>query len=121
MITVRTTRLVRVWDLHAFREALCDLACGGSPFDARDRLLIVPTRAAAAHLIRSIENRKYAASTAVLLPDFTTPGELTMRLAERTAQPRPALTEAEREALLDRKSTRLNSSHVSESRMPSSA
>jgi RecB family exonuclease len=100
VITVRTTRLVRVPDLHAFREALVALACGGTPFDARDRLVLVPTRAAAAHLVRSIENRQSPSSPALLLPDFVTPGELTMRLAERVPPAHRVLTTAEREALL---------------------
>jgi RecB family exonuclease len=100
VITPRTTRLVRVPDLRAFRDAAVALACDGTPFDARDRLVVVPTRAAAAHLIRSIENRMPASAGALVLPALVTPGELTMRLAERLAEPRPRLTDAEREALL---------------------
>ena len=100
MITVRTTRLVRVPDLHTFRDALSSLACGGTPFDARDRFVIVPTRAAAAHLLRSIENRQPAPTNALLLPDFMTPDELPARLAERAPHDAPTLTAAEREALL---------------------
>jgi hypothetical protein len=48
---------VRAADLRSFRSALAALASDGSPLDARDRLVIVPTRAAAAHLVRSIEDR----------------------------------------------------------------
>ena len=83
VITPRTTRLVRVPDLRTFRGALTSLACEGTPFDARDRLVIVPTRAAAAHLVRSIENRLAPTQGAVALPELITPGELTARLAER--------------------------------------
>ena len=100
MITPRTTRLVRVADLHGFRDAAVSLACGGTPFDARDRLVIVPSRAAAAHLVRSIENRLLIADGAVLLPDFTTRDELLIRLAERLPAPVRALNAAEREVLL---------------------
>ena len=100
MITVRTTRLVRVPDLHTFRDALSSLACGGTPFDARDRFVIVPTRAAAAHLLRSIENRQPSTTNALLLPDFITPDELPARLAERVPHDAPTLTAAQREALL---------------------
>ena len=100
MITVRTTRLVRVPDLHTFRDALSSLACGGTPFDARDRFVIVPTRAAAAHLLRSIENRQPSSTNALLLPDFITSDELPARLAERVPHDAPTLTAAEREALL---------------------
>ena len=100
MITPRTTRLVRVADLHGFRDAAVSLACGGTPFDARDRLLIVPSRAAAAHLVSSIENRVLVAEGAVLLPDLVTRDELHTRLAERLPGPARALTAAEREVLL---------------------
>jgi len=100
VITVRTTRLVRVPDLHTFRDALFSLACEGTPFDARDRLVVVPTRAAAAHLLRSIEDRQPASINALLLPDFITPDELPARLAERVPHDAPTLTAAEREALL---------------------
>jgi hypothetical protein len=100
VITPRTTRLVRVPDLRAFRDAVVARACEGTPFDVRDRLVVVPTRAAAAHLVRSIENRSGASTGAIALPVLVTPGELTRRLAERLPEPRPLLTEAEREALL---------------------
>jgi RecB family exonuclease/inactivated superfamily I helicase len=74
--------------------------CDGSPLDARDRLVVVPTRAAAAHLRDGIEARTSAASRAIILPDFVTPRELTERLAERLDTRRQVLTGAEREALL---------------------
>ena len=45
----------------------------------------------------------------------------TTALAERLGRARKELAERGVDALLDRKSTRLNSSHVSLSRMPSSA
>jgi Fe-S-cluster containining protein len=45
----------------------------------------------------------------------------TARIRTLTAQPLPGFLLDEQEATLDRKSTRLNSSHNSESRMPSSA
>ena len=63
MITPRTTRLVRVPDLRAFRGAVAALACEGSPLEVGDRLVIVPTHAAAAHLLRSIEGRSASSGT----------------------------------------------------------
>ena len=103
MITPRTTRLVRAADLQSFRSVLAALATDGSPLDARDRLVIVPTRAAAAHLVRSIEDRMGGSACAVVLPDFVTRGELSERLfnrlSEAHAEPSP-YTPAEREALL---------------------
>lgn len=100
MITPRTTRLVRVTGLHGFREAAVALACEGTPFDARDRLVIVPTRAAAAYLLRSIEDRLPADQHAIVVPDVITREEIHARLGERLAEPIPVLTGAEREVLL---------------------
>ncbi|MSO83153.1 MAG: PD-(D/E)XK nuclease family protein [Acidobacteria bacterium] len=99
MITPRTTRLVRAPDLHSFRQATIDLACGGTPFDARDRLVVVPTRAAAAYLLQSIESRLLAADAALVLPDLITPGELAARLGDRLPEPPVLLTDTEREVL----------------------
>jgi hypothetical protein len=98
--TPRHTRLIRVVDLRAFRDAAITLACEGAPLEARDRLVVVPTRAAAAHLIDGIEARILLASRAAIIPDVVTPRELTERLAERLDTPRRMLSAAEREALL---------------------
>ncbi len=100
MITPRTTRLVRTKDLQAFREAVVALACDGSPTEARDCLVIVPTRAAAAHLLGSLENRRLTDGGAALLPDFVTCDDLVVRLSERVGVDRLVLTGAEREVLL---------------------
>jgi RecB family exonuclease len=100
VITPRTTRLVRVPDLQAFRRALVGLATGGSPLDARDRLVVVPTRAAAAQLVRTIETIALSDSQpAVVLPDFVTADELVFRLAERLGARQAVLHDTEREAL----------------------
>ena len=96
MITPRVTRLVRVGSPQAFREAVMALACQGAPLDARDRLVIVPTRAAAEQLVRGIEN----ASLAAILPDFATSSEVVRRLADRLLIPRRELSAEEREVLL---------------------
>jgi RecB family exonuclease len=100
VITPRTTRLVRVPDLQAFREAVVSLAVEGAPLDARDRLVVVPTHAAAAHLLRTIEDYALPGRRAVLLPDLVTPSEVVGRLAERILPASRALTDAEREVLL---------------------
>lgn len=100
MITPRATRLVRVSDLQKFRRALVSLACEGTPFEVADRLVVVPTRAAAAHLVRAIEHRSSSAGAAVALPAMVTTGELTGRLADRLPGVPVLLTEAEREAIL---------------------
>ena len=98
MISPRTTRLVRAADLRSFRNALVALATDGLPLDARDRLVIIPTRAASLHLVRAIEDRM-SARGAVILPDFITRAELHERLFERIGCGVPYTTE-EREALL---------------------
>ena len=99
MISPRTTRLVRVPDLHTFRQVTVDLACEGTPFKARNRLVVVPTRAAAAYLLRSIESRLLAPDAALVLPDLITPGELVPRLGERLPQHPELLTDTERDVL----------------------
>ncbi len=99
MITPRATRLIRAAGAQAFREAVVALAGDGSPLDARDRLVVVPTRAAAAHLLRSLEDAPAAAATR-LLPDIVTAADIPFRFAERLPPGRPTLTPAEREVLL---------------------
>jgi RecB family exonuclease len=99
VITPRATRLVRVADLRAFRDAIAALACAGEPLDARDRLVVVPTRAAAAHLTRAIEDRVLPGRGAVLLPELVTRDQLYERFAARVPVPR-FLNPFEREALL---------------------
>jgi RecB family exonuclease len=102
VITPRTTRLVRAADLRSFRRAVAALAIQGPPLDARDRLVVVPTRAAAMHLIRVIENG-IENDRAVVLPDFITRAELAARLFERTdaaSRKGAPYTGPEREALL---------------------
>jgi RecB family exonuclease len=101
MITPRTTRLVRASDLRAFREAVVTLACEGPPERVRRRLVVVPTRAAAAHLRRSVEDRLLSDRPVVLLPDLVTTADLVGRLADRLPlSDRPYLTTQEREVLL---------------------
>ena len=73
------------------------LAIQGAPLDARDRLVIVPTRTAAEHLVRGIEE---TTPSAAILPDFATPSEFVHRLAERLTAPPRELSDEEREVLL---------------------
>lgn len=99
-VTARTTQLVRVPDLRAFRLAVVDLASRATPADPCDRLVLVPTRAAAAYLTDSIQRRLPGSGGAVDLPEFATRCELYSTLARRLSQTPPALTEAEREVLM---------------------
>ena len=99
-IAPRQTRLIRAADLPAFRAALLELATAGTPLDARGRIVVVPTRAAAEQVRRGIE-RASARGTAVLLPDFVTAGQLVEHLSSRQGgAPPPLLNAAEREALM---------------------
>jgi RecB family exonuclease/inactivated superfamily I helicase len=100
VISPRTTRLVRVDGLHAFRDAVVTLATAGAPEDARDRLVVVPTRAAALQLVRALEDALLDERGAVLLPDLITPDEIVPSLAARLEPGAPPLTDAEREVLL---------------------
>jgi RecB family exonuclease len=102
VITPRVTRLVRVPDLSTFRSTIVDLATAGAPLDARHRLVVVPTRAAAEHLLRSLERRALVSGTAVGLPDFVTPTELIARLGERLPGVPGLLLGTEREVLAGR-------------------
>jgi hypothetical protein len=99
-VTPRTTRLVRVAGLQAFREAVISLMTAGTPGDARDRLVVVPTRAAAGQLLRTLEDTLLADGDAVLLPDLVTPDELVASLAARLDPDAALLNDAEREVLL---------------------
>jgi RecB family exonuclease len=83
VITPRATRLVRADDLAAFRASVAVLASEGSPLDARDRLVIVPTRAAAALLTASLERRVLTGGAAMLHSEFITARELPERFASR--------------------------------------
>jgi RecB family exonuclease len=99
-VTARTTQLVRVPDLRAFRRALLERACGGTPGDVQDRLLLVPTRAAAAYVTGSIERNLRGSGDAVDLPEFATRAQLHSTLAQRLSLAPQPLTEAEREVLM---------------------
>lgn len=98
MITPRATSLVRTADLRGFRDATIALACDRSA-NARDRLVVLPTHAAAAHLLRAIEDRGLPAG-ALILPDFITAGDLPERFARRLPFRGPSVSPAQREVLL---------------------
>jgi RecB family exonuclease len=100
VITPRATRLVRVPDLRGFRDAITALASGGDPLAARDRLVVVSTRAAAAHLTRAIEDRVLGSRGAVVLPDLVTRDLMYERFADRLPERPRLLDPFEREALL---------------------
>ena len=99
MITPRATRLLRVVDLRQFRRLVGDLASEGSPLEARDRLIVVPTHAAAAHLRQALEDRM-TGTAACLIPEMATRDELILRIAARLADRPPVLSEVARHVLM---------------------
>jgi RecB family exonuclease len=99
VITPRATRLVRVPDFKAMREAIAHLACTPG-LSARRTAVLVPTRGAAEELRVSLENRLAPDAPALLLPDLLTRSELYQRFhAAMPGAPR-LLTDAEREVIL---------------------
>lgn len=99
-ITPRRTRLIRTSGVRSFRETIIRLARDGAPIDARDRLVVVPTWAAAALLTASIEQDLARTGGALLLPDFMVPRELVTAFASRLPITDLVLTAPEREVLL---------------------
>lgn len=95
--------LVRTRDLAGFRSALVEHAIGGEPLEARRRVVIVPTRAAAELLRQTIEaHAERAGRPVVLLPDLVTRDDLIGRLHAALPDPPALLTRAEREVLMTR-------------------
>ncbi|HXD73676.1 MAG TPA: hypothetical protein VN628_08070, partial [Vicinamibacterales bacterium] len=89
MITPRRTRLIRVPDIRAFRRAVVSLS-SETPQDLfRSVAVIVPTRAAAAELRRSVPSA-----------DIITRDDLYANLNARLAEPLRVLTTLEREVVL---------------------
>jgi RecB family exonuclease len=98
LVSPRTTRLVRVPDLRTFRQTVAELASGGAVSDVRDRLVVIPTRAAAAYLGDAVA--RMHASEVTALAAFVTRDELCARFAERLPAPPPLLRAAERDVLM---------------------
>ena len=95
--------LVRSSNLAGFRQALVELALSGGPFDARRRVVIVPTRAAGELLRQTIEGASVDANRrAIVLPDLLTRDEWVVRLHDALRGAPPLLGRVEREILLAR-------------------
>ena len=103
-MTLRTGRfLVRARGLAAFRAALVERALTGAPLDARRRVVLVPTRAAAELLRQSIERHALAGGReAAILPDLLTRNDWMARLHDLLPDAPPRLSQAEREVLFER-------------------
>jgi len=106
VITPRQTRLVRVAGLRAFQAAIAEAACDGPVAACRARAVIVPTRAAAHQLRRTIERlwlpRDPRPGAALALPDLVTRDDWYGLLHGRLAGAPPRASEFEREVLFGR-------------------
>lgn len=102
-MTPRATCLHRAVDLDGFRRAIFDLVAAAQPFDVRDHFVVVPTRAAADELRRTLETLAWEAGRpALCLPRIGTRGDLLDTLAERLSPPPSRLNGFDREVLLAR-------------------
>ena len=101
MITPRTTRLHRVRSLGSLRAVLFDLVPAGHPAAARGTAVLVPTRSAAALLVRSLEDRAGSAGDAPLVvPDVVTRREWYEAQHRRAEAAPPLLSPFERDVLV---------------------
>ncbi len=111
MITPRDTRLHRVPDLSTLHHAIARLIVGADPLAARACAVVVPTRAAAAALRRTLEDRLLATASppassmghaTVVFPELVTRAELYEGLARRAAGTPDRIAAPEREVLFRR-------------------
>ncbi len=101
MITPRRIRLTRAPDLAAFRTTLADWLLALSYAQARDTCVLVPTRAAAEQLRRTVEDGALSThQTAIVWPVLATRQDLYDEFASRLAARPKRLSPFEREVLL---------------------
>lgn len=101
MITPRRTTLFRVPDLARFRTTIATWILDLDPRDAGDALVIVPTRAAAEQLRRTVEDRAAGGShPSVAWPIVGTRADAYLELASRLPSRVPRLSEFEREVIV---------------------
>lgn len=106
MITSRQTRLLRTPHLRAFQRAIAGAARGARADAGRSCAVIVPTRAAADELLRTLE-KLWPGGTdgtpdACVPPDLVTRSEWYVDLHARLPGAPPLVSELEREVLFDR-------------------
>jgi RecB family exonuclease len=103
--TPRATRLVRAETLPALQRAVYGLACCGHLADIRRRVVIVPSRAAAAQLRQTLESLHFDQApllhdAALVLPELLTRDDWYRRMHERAGLLEPRLSAIEREVIL---------------------
>ena len=104
MSTSRVVRLVRVADLRGMHAAIAGVMADADPLRARETVVLLPTRSAAAALRGTLESRLLQSGDgrARVLPELLTREELYGRLYERLPEAPPLLTGFEREVLFRR-------------------
>jgi hypothetical protein len=101
--TPRSTCLHRAVDPEGFRRAIAAIVAEAQPLAARDVFVVVPTRAAADELRRTLEQIAWADGVpALCLPRIGTRGDLLDELAGRLAEPPARLNGFDREVMLAR-------------------
>ncbi len=99
MITPRRTRLLRAAGLQGFQEAIVALTCTRDPWRARDTAVLVPTRAAAAQLRRTLEELTLLREPfppVLVFPEVLSRADWYAALAERLIRPPELLSKVER-------------------------
>ena len=99
MITPRRTRLHRTAGLQGFQEALAALTRTGDPWRARNTAVLVPTRAAAARLRRTLEELTLLGgprAPVLVFPEVLSRADWYALLAARLARPAALLSATER-------------------------
>ncbi len=102
MITPRQTRLLRVAGLAGLRHLLTRQVAALDPVVAADTFMLVPTRAAAEQLRRSVEDRLLEGQTVVSWPRTGPRSDLYRELVSRTRWPLDLLSPFDREVILGR-------------------
>ncbi len=103
MITSRQTLLHRAADPDGFHRGIAALVAERQPLGVRDTFVVVPTRAAADQLRRTLEHLAWTSGAAALcLPLIGTRADLLDALAARLRHPPPRLSAFAREVILGR-------------------
>ncbi len=103
MTTPRRTLLHRAADPDGFRRGIAALVAERQPLAVRDSFVVVPTRAAADQLRRTLEHLAWTSGAAALcLPLIGTRADLLDALTARLRQPPPSLSAFAREVILGR-------------------
>ncbi|MGE0464292.1 MAG: hypothetical protein AB7Q16_23240, partial [Vicinamibacterales bacterium] len=102
MITPRQTRLVRVAGLAGLRHVLTRQIAALDPVTAADTFVLVPTRAAAEQLRRTVEDAVLDRQAAISWPRTGPRSDLYRELVSRAPRPLDMLSPFDREVILGR-------------------